>query len=357
MRGLNHKVTTMDGIKGVLVPGDNGDDPFDVQRRTGVRIEKDQEESVGSSGGEEDIAEDKFQQLQANRSGAYKHAAVGALQSVLDEMAMDSDERKEEGERRQRQKRKRKKAPAGTDRKRKATFFGGSASSGDSDGDEQRSNYTKVIKKTVGARNKKCDAASVSSVALDANSQVGALVALHADGGYVHGDGEGEGEGGDLKKAGRPKKDCLAMERILWKDCRNADEKSMFFCTNSDVQRRLLIRWAGIAKMKTTGPNQAENATFEGALKRIQIMESAIKMHRAWTHRSGDVTRAYAEFNHNWESLAQFAESPPTQKMHCFFVYDFRMQIQVSGSLVAMNPVVSTFVRPRVSLQLVKTGN
>jgi hypothetical protein len=144
--------------------------------------------------------------------------------------------------------------------------------------------------------------------------------------------------GGDddekLRGRGAPKKDCIQMERTLWTDFRLADDRSLFFATNSDVQRRLLIRWTGTAKLKADSCKKPEDrALYEGCTKRLQIMETAVKIHRAWTHRSGDPVKAYYQFDVNWKSLLQFAESEPAQTVECVFLFDFRLQTQVCESV------------------------
>ena len=86
---LKHRKTTLDGLKGVLVPGDDGDVPFDLERRSRVRNEYDREESVGSSGGEEDIAASKFENLTTTQNLLHAEAAQGAMQSILAEFELE----------------------------------------------------------------------------------------------------------------------------------------------------------------------------------------------------------------------------------------------------------------------------
>ena len=96
---LRHRKTTLGGLKGVLVPGDDGEMPFDLERRSGVWNEYDREESVGSSGWEEDIAATKFVNLTAKQNLLHAEAAQGAMQSVLAEFALDAEAQELELER------------------------------------------------------------------------------------------------------------------------------------------------------------------------------------------------------------------------------------------------------------------
>ena len=84
------------------------------------------------------------------------------------------------------------------------------------------------------------------------------------------------------------------MEGKNWKEFAGADEHSFFFCKVSDVQRRLLVRWAGVAKNKGESCTEsAKKSVFEKAGKRLGIMENAFASiglgftaAGAWTRRS-----------------------------------------------------------------------
>ena len=116
----------------------------------------------------------------------------------------------------------------------------------------------------------------------------------------------------------------------MWSDFRAADERSLFFSNSSDVQRRLLIRWAGTSKLKAASSTKHdERDVYERCTKRLQIMETAVKIHRAWTHRTGYPMKAYHLFDVSWKSLLQFSQCEPAEPMECPFLFDFRLQTQV----------------------------
>jgi hypothetical protein len=92
---LNHVISVVDGEKGVVVPGDDGSGPFRLKHQSGTRIEQDRDESCDS---DEEVANDKFQDLQEEHLQSYKDLAQGVLQEVLMDFAMDSDEIKQEEE-------------------------------------------------------------------------------------------------------------------------------------------------------------------------------------------------------------------------------------------------------------------
>ena len=93
---LGHAVAICDGIKGVIVPGDSGVGPFKIKNRSGIRIEKDEQEDLGSGSDDQKLADTKFADLREEHTKNYQQLAVWAMNSLLDEFAMDSDEREKE---------------------------------------------------------------------------------------------------------------------------------------------------------------------------------------------------------------------------------------------------------------------
>lgn len=333
---LKHRKTTLDGLKGVLVPGDDGEMAFDLERRSGVRNEYDREESVGSSGGEEDIAASKFENLTARQNSLHAEAAQGAMQSVLAEFELDAEAQELELERMRKRKKTRKKIKQNVaDLLRGPShFFGGDASSGSDAADTANSKVLKKVPK-AGVRNKGTQEVvpSIVVVGEPANGEEHAAQGSAEACVALAGEAPAGDDGEDRRTVrGAPKKDCLQMEKTLWKDFRSADERSLFFSNSSDVQRRLLIRWAATSKLKAAASTRAdERAVFERCTKRLQIMETAVKIHRTWTQRSGEPIKAYHQFDVSWKSLLQFAQCEPPEPMECPFLFDFRLQIQVFG--------------------------
>ena len=68
-RVLKHKKAVVDGVKGVLVPGDDGEQPWKINNRSGNRLEKDDEESISDS--DESLADKKFNELDQDRKRKY----------------------------------------------------------------------------------------------------------------------------------------------------------------------------------------------------------------------------------------------------------------------------------------------
>lgn len=91
-RRLGHTVSWQGGILGVIVPGDDGEQPFKIARTVRDQLSKKQEEQCGvhsDSEADEEIAESKFANMLETRTDAYSAAATGVsrVSSLLQEAA------------------------------------------------------------------------------------------------------------------------------------------------------------------------------------------------------------------------------------------------------------------------------
>jgi hypothetical protein len=115
---LGHVKTNIKGVVGVLVPTDNEDQPWLLERREGTRQEADKEHDVGSSDGDEDVADAVFNNLGKQRVAEYAKQAAGALASILAECELDDEERKKQAAKRKLTKKKKRKATPGSSTKK-----------------------------------------------------------------------------------------------------------------------------------------------------------------------------------------------------------------------------------------------
>lgn len=136
------------------------------------------------------------------------------------------------------------------------------------------------------------------------------------------------GDCDDKKGRGAPKKDVLKMEASLWTEFGTADAHSLYFCENSDVQKRLVVRWCNTCRTKASSSSGEVRASYERAGKRLQITESCISIHRQWVHRSSDIVKAHAEFESSWAILEAFARSEPEQLIQCDFIWNLRYELK-----------------------------
>ena len=93
---LGHVTAICDGIKGVIAPGDDGVGRYKIKNRSGIRVEKDEEEDIGSGSDDHELADAKFAELREEHTKMYQQLAVGAMSSVLNDFALDSDETEQE---------------------------------------------------------------------------------------------------------------------------------------------------------------------------------------------------------------------------------------------------------------------
>jgi hypothetical protein len=323
---LKHVVSVVDGIRGVVVPGEDSDDsqPWELINVNGKRIEHDESEDVGSDGGEDEVAAERFQILKDNETRAHAEIAQGAMMSILQTMELTTEERVKEQTQSAKKKSAKKRNKTKKNVKTQSTlksFLGvaeGDSDESDQDAGKQIKHKAKKALLTV----------RVSAGGAAAGSSSGAIdVEQHE---VVEEAGtEGDNEGGPQKGRGAPKKDVLAMEANFWNEIVDADEHSVYFCKVSDVQRRLVVRWANTARTKAASCGDANlKAKYEGVAKRLQIIELIIALHRKWVQRSGDVARSYAEFESAFNVLETFAVAAPAQPLRCQFLWDLRLQTQ-----------------------------
>ena len=315
---LRHRKCIIDGIKGVTVPGDAGDGPWRLEHRSGVRIEKDNEEDVGSTDGEEEAANDKFNMLRAQQETTHAAIAQGALAAVLKTFVLSPEDLEKEKQRARRTKltrgRKARQPASASNRPERREFL--SALASDDDSDDGFSEPAKPTRRTQpprkGTWGKRCAAAPKPPP--------------------TEGGGEGVEEESLKGKRGAPSKDCLAMEAKMWAEFQLADEASLYFCSVSNVQRRLLARWSTTARAKAgqaSGPDKKQ--AFEECAKRLQIMENITQIHRAWMHaRASSSEKAFLEVDASWKVLQSFATSAPSQRIDCCFWWDFRTGLQAT---------------------------
>jgi hypothetical protein len=327
-KALKHRKVKLDGHIGVLVNGDDGEGPWDVERRSGGRFEKDSEESVGSSGGEEEVATDKFQTMRKKSRQQFAELAQGAMMDVLSAVVMTEEDHTKERDREQRRKgmaKKRAKKARSADHHKRRGFLVMDISSDASDSEEDATPHKKARMSRVSRDGGENNAASPSSKPAESEEVGNAAGSSSASMSSVIvaiGDDDGR------KGAGAPSKDCLAMEAKLWKEFDTADEHSVFFCKASEVQKRLLVRWSNTARTRAASANDTSKKNlFEASGKRLQIMESGIKIHRAWQLRTGCQNKALIEFDSQWKVLEQFASSTPAQPFRCDFLWRLRLQI------------------------------
>lgn len=92
-RDLGHKVVKKYGHVGVVVPGDDGETPWIIERSRGSRLEKEEELNAGDDSDASEFAiDDQFDELVQDREDEHDTIACGILQSMLDKHSKPQDD-------------------------------------------------------------------------------------------------------------------------------------------------------------------------------------------------------------------------------------------------------------------------
>lgn len=323
-RKLRHKKVTIDGIVGVVVPGDNGEGPWELETKSGTRLELNEDEDVGSSGGEEAIAQAKYKDLATQQKSFLSELAQGAMQEALQECALDDEAQQKEAARSKRKKALRRPRKEQEQREQaglqKTAFMRDALTSDEDNADVQAAgaaSRAKPVRQPAPKSGARRESAAQQSGTASASSAGGA------------GASQATADGKPIR--GAPKKVPAAMEASLWAEFKQADSRSLYFNKNSDVQRRMVTRWSNTCRTKAaSAASEADKISMEASAKRLQIIETAIKMHRGFVHRTTDAERSFLEFEAAWASLLQFTNSDPVQTLDCPFLWEFRLELQVA---------------------------
>ena len=117
-RKKGHTKSVMEGVKGVVVPGGQKG-PWKVEYRAGGRQNLEKTLDCGSSGGEEEIAEQQFSQASNLANEAYSRICTGAVAGVLAGLELTTAEKEEQADARSARKKKKKQRSKEQGRKKK----------------------------------------------------------------------------------------------------------------------------------------------------------------------------------------------------------------------------------------------
>ena len=247
-----HKVTMAHGYKGVIVPGDDGQGPWKLERAVGSKLAKDQEEDVGSTDGDEELADNKFHDLKKEEEAAYRAAAAGAMRDILAMCALGDDESKQMDDdlkRKGRKKAAKRKAAkrkgddeAGPQKKKKRRAMFEDIEDPSSSDDEsteslapqrrKRTAYSKSQPSSGGGTPLKPKSAGQSATpngkprAANGN---GETPFKEERGEASPEEGSQDSDGGMVRQGrGRKPKECRAIVATVWKKFHTADERTIF---------------------------------------------------------------------------------------------------------------------------------
>jgi hypothetical protein len=318
---LKHRVCKIDGIRGVVVPGDTGVQPFRIEVKTTTGIEYEQEEDLGSSGGEQELAEERFTALSDKAAQEYAELATGAMASLLEECALAPGEAAEPAPKK---KNRKKMMPSA---KKTFSLFGGLVESGDEDdaaSDVECGSGRKFARSgntSAAGRSRASSAGKERKVTMD-KAPEDALVAKDAI----------EVESGDAGKRGAPKKDPKSVADQYWQHFVTGDMHVHFFGRRNQVLRRLLGRWLNNVKTKVRTANGAANADILLTQKKLELMDLSCFIVANWRNRpsmEAGVAKAESEF----ELLMTIANQEPVLQPTSEHLWDIYYDIQSNRSL------------------------
>jgi hypothetical protein len=129
------------------------------------------------------------------------------------------------------------------------------------------------------------------------------------------------------KKRGRPEKaiEQIAEEHI--EGLKTADNSSKYFGDGAGAQMRSVARYALTASTKLFSAKADREAGLVDARKKLQIVESCMKVHEKWATRKSTSAPTIQEFMIGWSGLLNFCESEPPVAFDCPFLSDLHLQV------------------------------
>ena len=139
----------------------------------------------------------------------------------------------------------------------------------------------------------------------------------------------------EKKVAGRPATPVDVLANQLWEAAKTAGEGSLFFGEKSGSQQRSLQRYSLVVGQKVVAERNPDTMkSWEMARKKLQVLESLIKIYLAWQRRKDNKASSCA-FNQSWDAMVTFAafsdESQDPLDVECPFMHDLRLQVMASG--------------------------
>jgi ribosomal protein S26 len=295
-KNKGHLVSIQCGVKGVIVPGDDGLKPWKLQSNVRDQLIQGKVEDLDSKACESNVDE-RFGVMDEMQQGEYEEACQGMNTDAMAEILADAiaDAAKEEGTsqttRRAGSKQKQgtinEKVSASDRKKRKWSGIV------DSDSDDESGEKAKQKNanggKLEGTMRRPGGSISTTLAARDSappRGEVAPETDKKGDGADPKQDGDALG---DVQKClnlkGRPPKDLISAALAQYRKFAEAGDNSMFFGERCLTQQRLLQRWGVNLSSKLINAKESEKESLEVAQKRLQIMDTGIKLCRLWTQR------------------------------------------------------------------------
>ena len=303
-RKRGHTVTVVQGVKGVLVPGDDGKQPWKLQRSYNSSVVKTDTVDSGESVDSDGQVDNKYDDLVKDRDAAHQASSTGMIAALFNQVAEEYS-----------------KPPA-------ASFAKGATAPTTPVKCAASSSPDSVARRR--RRILRCNSSDPPEPRSTkrGKGQSSVKKAAHATRAAVpEAAPPGRGsEGGDAARKGRPPKDIVKASQELVSSFSIADENSIFYGDRQGVQLRSLSRL--IAGISAKASNSKE---FEIMRKQLQTVETCMKLHRGWSICKAP--HAANEFIAKWNSMQAFLRTPP--EVSEAFCGRFMQQVRLEALVTA----------------------
>ena len=370
-----HHVSKVNGVRGIVVPGEHTGKPWEIERTIEHCLIKDDELEGANSDSDVDaeILEDKYCSMVEQEDEAYAASAVGMVASILALCAQVPDEAVQKVNKPKTHKKRDAlllapevgenrevaghhlaagsdddDAPASKTRRKVANRGGGAAvhRAGPAGG-AARSGVAVAASSSASSSfstpvksEKPMDAdrycASVSPAASSVKHEMVLdspphALAVRSD--VLQFDNEKTGA------AGRPAANIESLTDASWATLCDADESSIFFGAKALAQSRSIGRYAlKIGTKILSEKNVPRLRSLETTKKRLQVMDSLVKIYMAWEKRRS-VEAGAAAFVQSWDAMITFCkvvDNADAIMIDCPFMQDIRLQVLVGGDQVRL---------------------
>lgn len=351
-----HRVSVVNNIRGVIIPGSSTDAPWKLVRKVTGSLKKEEVHDTGDAADGEvdaDIIENKFMDLATEREESYRASAVGMMAAIFAQAFDGSGSSPAGGMPEKATKVNMFLTPSkeqnceeendeGASRKRRAGFEDSADFVINSKGCQKKSARTGGGGRAVGGGTK--GAGGMGGAASSSGGAGGAGGCPGSIGGGAGGEAK-RSEESSVKQRGRPEQSILEVGERQWSSFSTADEGSLYFGDRSQVQLRTILRYTATATQKML-QNQQSEAEYVMIRKKLQIIESAMKLYRNWTSKPS-VKQGIAGFLAAWDTMMVFCDATPKVKLTCTFMWDLLLQVRAAAE--EKGPLVDDL--KRVTLQ------
>ena len=311
------------GIKGVIIPGDDGDMPFKLRRTLVDRNKRKKELDIGSDDAGTDAEENAgqmFKDLCREENKSYQQCATGMMASIFAESAKEANQ--DQGPK------KKKKT-----KKKKDTKIRNKSSNvlADDSDDGSDSSCNGLFSDKKGKRTQVTPAKNSGGMGTETPEKP-----EKDQGKGVKGD---KGESGKVAK-GRKPKDLVQTADDHIKDMNSSDAASIYFGERRDVTIKAVQRYMGQVQQKVASAAGDLKPPFERALKQLQLIESGVKLNKNWVQRKA-TSAAVLTFIPAWQLMETFAGSEPQVPLECAYLWKVYLSVRSCQTLDAAVDFVS----------------